>query len=226
MRLADPTLNTGLEGGASMDKFDFKKAYPELYAPKSGDFALVAVPPLQYLALDGRGDPNTSAEYVEALECLYPTAYALKFASKNELERDFTVGPLEGQWRADDMEAFTRGDKAAWEWTMLIAQPPWITAELMEDALAAVRKKKHLPGLERVRLLPLGEGTAVQILYIGSYSAEGPVLERLHHQWMPAHGLTFNGDHHEVYLSDPRRTATEKLRTVLRQPVRPLQPSD
>ena len=209
-----------------MDKFDFKKTYPELYAPKAGDFALVEVPPLQYLAYDGHGDPNTSSEYVGALECLYPTAYALKFASKKNLDRDFTVGPLEGQWRAADMTAFTRGDKAAWDWTMLVAQPPWITPELVADALAAVQKKKQLPGLDRVRLLTLEEGTAVQILYIGAYDAEGPVLERLHHQWLPAHGLTFNGDHHEVYLSDPRRTATEKLRTVLRQPVRPIQPAD
>lgn len=209
-----------------MEKFDFKKAYPELYAPKSGDFALVEVPPLLYLAYDGSGDPNTSSEYVGALECLYPTAYALKFTSKNDLGRDFTVGPLEGQWRADDMEAFARGDKASWEWTMLVAQPPWITQDLLQDALAAVQKKKHPPGLDLVRLVTLEEGTAVQILHIGSYDAEGPVLERMHHQWLPAHSLTFNGDHHEVYLSDPRRTAPEKLRTVLRQPVRPLQPTD
>lgn len=209
-----------------MDKFDFKKTYPELYAPKAGDFALVEVPPLQYLAYDGHGDPNTSSEYVGALECLYPTAYALKFASKKNLGRDFTVGPLEGQWRAADMTAFTRGDKAAWDWTMLVAQPPWITQDLVLAAVDAVRKKKNPPGLDKVCLRTLAEGTSVQILYFGSYDAEGPVLQRLHRQWMPAHGLTFNGDHHEIYLSDPRRTAPEKLRTVLRQPVRPLGPSD
>lgn len=209
-----------------MEKFEFKKAYPELYAPKAGDFSLVDVPPLQYLAYDGHGDPNTSAEYVQALECLYPVAYAVKFASKNELGRDFTVGPLEGQWRAADMDAFVRGEKDAWDWTMLVAQPDWITEDHIQTALAAVRKKKGLPGLDRLRLEQIREGTSVQILYIGSYDAEGPVLERMHRQWMPAHRLTFNGDHHEVYLSDPRRTAPEKLRTVLRQPVRPLQPSD
>lgn len=209
-----------------MEKFEFKKAYPELYAPKAGDFTLVDVPPLQYLAYDGHGDPNTSAEYVHALECLYPTAYALKFASKKELGRDFTVGPLEGQWRAADMESFLRGAKDEWDWTMLVAQPAWITEDQVHAAVTAVgKKKKGLPGLDRLRLLPLEEGTSVQILYIGSYDAEGPVLERMHHSWMPAHGLTFGGDHHEVYLSDPRRTAPEKLRTVLRQPVRPVQPS-
>ena len=208
-----------------MEKFEFKKAYPELYAPKPGDFSMVQVPRLQYLAYDGQGDPNTSAEYVHALECLYPAAYTLKFASKKELGRDFTVGPLEGLWRADDMDAFTRGEKDSWDWTMLVAQPDWITEDMVRAAVATVQKKKALSGLERIRLLPLEEGSSVQILYIGAYDAEGPVLHRLHHQWMPAHGLTFNGDHHEVYLSDPRRTATEKLRTVLRQPVRPLGPS-
>ncbi|MCC9197112.1 GyrI-like domain-containing protein [Arthrobacter sp. zg-Y820] len=210
----------------TVEKFEFRKAYPELYAPKAGDFVLVEVPPLQYLAYDGSGDPNTSEEYVSALECLYPTAYAVKFASKKDLDRDFTVGPLEGQWRADDMEAFTRGAKDEWDWTMLVAQPAWITRDMVRAAVTAVQQKKGLPGLDRLRLVTLDEGTSVQILYIGAYDAEGPVLERLHHQWMPAHGLTFNGDHHEVYLSDPRRTAAEKLRTVLRQPVRPLQPSD
>ncbi len=202
-------------------KFEFKKAYPELYAPGAGDFVLVEVPALQYLAIDGHGDPNTSREYQEALECLYPTAYTVKFASKKDLGRDFTVGPLEGLWRAADMDAFIRGDKNSWEWTMLVAQPPWITRDLVDAALGAVAKKKDPPGLDRVRLMTLEEGTSAQILYIGAYDAEGPVLERLHHQWMPAHALTFNGDHHEIYLSDPRRTAVHKLRTVLRQPVRP-----
>ena len=205
----------------TVEKFEFRKAYPELYAPGSGDFMLVQVPPLQFLACDGHGDPNTSAEYSGALACLYPVAYTLKFASKKDLGRDFTVAPLEGLWRADDMDAFTRREKDTWDWTMLLAQPEWITGDMVQTAVTAVRNKKGLPGLERLRLFRLEEGTAVQILHRGPYDDEGPVLERMHHQWMPAHGLTFNGDHHEVYLSDPRRTAPEKLRTVLRQPVRP-----
>ena len=204
-----------------MEKFEFGKAYPELYAPKARDFVLVQVPPLQFLAWDGHGDPNTSAEYADALACLYPVAYTLKFASKKDLGRDFTVAPLEGQWRAQDMDAFTRREKDTWDWTMLLAQPDWITAAMVQEAVTAVRAKKGLPGLERLRLLRLEEGQAVQILHLGPYDDEGPVLQRLHHEWMPAHGLTFNGDHHEVYLNDPRRTAAAKLRTVLRQPVRP-----
>ena len=203
-----------------MEKFDLKRSYPELYSPGVGDFTLVDVPIMHYLAVDGHGDPNTSPEYTRALECLYPVAYSLKFASKDELEADFTVGPLEGLWRAEDPEAFTRRDKSAWDWTMLIAQPEWITPEMVEAAVAAVAAKKTVPGLEDVRLLTLTEGLAAQILFVGPYDAEGPVLARLHGSWMPGHHLTFNGDHHEVYLSDPRRAAPEKLRTVLRQPVR------
>ncbi|MCC3289391.1 MULTISPECIES: GyrI-like domain-containing protein [unclassified Arthrobacter] len=203
-----------------MEKFDLKRSYPELYSPGGRDFTLVDVPIMHYLAVDGHGDPNTSPEYTRALECLYPVAYSLKFASKDELEADFTVGPLEGLWRAEDPAAFVRRDKSAWDWTMLIAQPEWITPEMVDAAVASVAAKKKVPGLEDVRLLTLTEGLAAQILFVGPYDAEGPVLARLHDSWMPERGLTFNGDHHEVYLSDPRRAAPEKLRTVLRQPVR------
>ncbi len=205
-----------------MDKFDFRKSYPELYSPGSGDFTLVQVPPMQYLAMDGHGNPNTSPEYAAALECLYPVAYALKFRSKNELVQDFTVPPLEGLWRAEDMDAFARGDKDSWDWTLLIAQPEWITAEMVQEAVTEVSAKKDLPALDRVRLLPLREGLCAQILFVGPYDDEAPVLHRLHHTWMPGHELEFNGEHHEIYLNDPRRTAPEKLRTVLRQPVRPV----
>lgn len=204
-----------------MDKYDIKAAHKALYSPSPTDFSTVDVPRMQYLAVDGRGDPNSSAEYAAALEALYPVAYAVKFASKNALGRDFVVGPLEGLWRAEDMTAFTRGDRNAWEWTLLISQPDWITAEMIPDAVTAVTAKgKGGEAVERVRLLTLDEGRSVQILHIGPYAAEAPTLARLHDECMPANGLTFNGDHHEIYLSDVRRTAPEKLRTVLRQPVR------
>ncbi|GGE96026.1 GyrI-like domain-containing protein [Mycetocola zhadangensis] len=205
-----------------MDKYDVKTAHKALYAPSSKDFSVVDVPELQYLAIDGHGDPNTSPEYTEALETLYPVAYSLKFESKKALGRDFVVGPLEGLWRADDMTAFTRREKDTWDWTMLINQPEWITVDMVERAVANVKAKKGVPGAERVRLLTLNEGTTVQILHVGSYDDEAPTLHRLHHEYMPAHRLAFNGDHHEIYLSDPRRTAPAKLKTVLRQPVRPL----
>jgi hypothetical protein len=206
--------------GTPGEKYDVKRERRELYAASARDFTIIDVPPMTYLAVDGRGDPNTAPAYAEAVEALFGVAYAVKFRSKQQLGRDFVVAPLEGLWRADDPEAFTTRDKGAWSWTMLIAQPDWIDEAMVADAVAAVRAKGDRAPLDRVRLRGLREGRAVQILHVGSYDDEAPTLARLHHEWMPQHGLTFNGDHHEVYLSDARRTAPERLRTILRQPVR------
>ena len=203
------------------EKYDVKRAYRELSAPSARDFAMVDVPLMRYLAVDGHGDPNTAPAYGEALEALFPVAYALKFRSK-QAGRDFAVAPLEGLWRADDPAAFVARDKAAWSWTMLIAQPDWIDDALVAEAVAAVRAKGDRPALGLVHLRELHEGPSAQILHVGPYDDEAPTLARLHGEWMPQHGLTFAGDHHEIYLSDARRTAPEKLRTILRQPVRPI----
>jgi len=204
-----------------MTRYDIKSARRELYTATHA-FETVDVPELRFLAVEGQGDPNTAPEFTAAIEALYATSYTLKFASKNELGRDFAVAPLEGLWRAADVEAFTRGDKSSWEWTVLIAQPDWVTESEIERATETVRGKKNLPSVGQIRLLVRTEGRSVQILHVGSYDDEAPTLARLHHEYMPEHGLTFNGDHHEIYLSDPRRTAPERLRTILRQPVRPL----
>lgn len=211
----------GAGAGPGAVKFDVKLAHRDLYAPPRRDFVEVDVPPLQYLAVDGSGDPNTNSAYTEAIEALYGVAYAAKFRSKRELGRDFVVAPLEGRWRADDPATFVTGDKSAWRWTMLIHQPDWIDDAVVVAAVEQVRAKRPSPALDALRLLRLHEGRSVQILHVGSYDDEAPTLARLHDEWMPAHGLTFNGDHHEIYLSDARRTAPEKLKTVLRQPVRP-----
>lgn len=209
----------------STEKYDVKRAYRELYAPSAREFTLVDVPPMRYLAVDGHGDPNTAAAYAEAVEALFSVAYAVKFRSRRELGRDFVVAPLEGLWRADDPAAFIARDKSAWDWTLLIAQPDWIDEALVAEAVAAARAKGDRPALALVRLRDLHEGPSAQILHIGSYDDETPTLARLHDEWMPQHGLTFAGDHHEIYLSDARRTAPEKLRTVLRQPVRSAHPT-
>ncbi|TDP96083.1 hypothetical protein EV186_10463 [Labedaea rhizosphaerae] len=204
-----------------MDKYDVKKAHRQLYAPSAKEFAVVDVPEFRYLAVDGQGDPNTSAAYAQAIEALYGVAYTLKFASKRTLDRDFVVGPLEGLWRADDPAVFLSRDKQAWEWTMLISQPTWITEEMVRSAIDDVAKKKAPPAIDAVRLHTMTEGTSVQILHVGSYDDETPTLDRLHNQYLPEHGLAFNGDHHEIYLSDARRTPPAKLKTILRQPVKP-----
>ena len=205
-----------------VDKYDIKKAHSELYSPPSKEFTVVDVPEFRYIAVDGTGNPNTSLAYANAIEALYGVAYALKFASKKTLGLDFVVGPLEGLWRADDPTAFITRHKDTWEWTMMISQPDWVTEDMVRTSIDNVSKKKDNPALAEIRLLTLVEGTCVQIQHIGSYDDETPTLDRLHNHYLPENGLTFNGDHHEIYLSDARRTAPTQLKTILRQPVKPV----
>lgn len=203
-----------------MDKVDFKKALQHLYNPSSRDFSVIEVPEMQFLMVDGHGDPNTEPAYQEAVEVLYGVAYKLKFTSKQRLEKDYTVPPLEGLWWAADMDTFTVNlDKSAWDWTMMIMQPEWITPELFAQAVAEVQKSKALPALSTMRLERYAEGLSVQIMHIGSYDDEAPTLARLHREFIPQNGYVEAGKHHEIYLGDPRKTAPEKLKTVLRQPV-------
>ncbi|MBK6325295.1 MAG: GyrI-like domain-containing protein [Chloroflexi bacterium] len=206
-----------------MDKIDFKRDLKHLYQPPAGQFTLIEVPAMQFLMLDGHGDPNSAPAYQEAVEALYAVAYKLKFASKQQVGRDYTVMPLEGLWWAEDMASFTaRRDKSQWDWTMMIMQPEWVTGKMFAQATAVVAQQKALPALAKLRLEPYHEGQSVQIMHIGSYEDEAPTLHKLHHEFMPANQLAFNGRHHEIYLSDPRRVAPEKLKTVLRQPVHPV----
>lgn len=201
--------------------YDLKRANPALYRPRPGDFHRVEVPELAFLAVDGHGDPNVSPAYADAVEALFTLSYAVRAVARAELGRVHRVGPLEGLWSAADPRVFRAGDKAAWDWTMAVAQPAWITGDLVETALVQARRKGR-PAVEQARFVSWTEGTSVQILHVGPYDAEAPVLARLHDEYLPQHGLTFAGPHHEIYLSDPRRTSPEKLRTVLRQPVTPV----
>ena len=202
-------------------KTDFKKEFKHLYQPSKKDFELLEVPEMQFLMIDGQGDPNTAPAYQEAIETLYPVAYKLKFMSKINLKKDYTVPPLEGLWWADDMESFTvKRNKSQWLWTMMIMVPEWISSDMVELAKAVASEKKDLPALSKMRFERFEEGLSVQIMHIGAYDDEGPVLKRMHSEYLPANNLTFNGKHHEIYLSDPRRVAPEKLKTVLRHPVR------
>jgi hypothetical protein len=203
-----------------MSKIDFKRTLKALYAPSSKSFSIVDVPPMQFLMIDGYGDPNTASAYQEAVEALYAVAYGCKFVSKRELDRDYVVPPLEGLWWAEDVQAFTSRDKGSWDWTMMIMQPEWVTEAMVGAALARAKESKDLPALAELRLEPYHEGLSVQILHLGSYDDEAPAIARMHNEFMPAQGLVSAGKHHEIYLSDPRRVAPEKLKTVLRQPVR------
>jgi len=203
----------------SSGTYDVKKERKDLYAPRRDRFEIVEVPELVFLMIDGHGDPNTSPAYREAIEALYPLSYAVRAEAKVSSGRVHTVAPLEGLWSAADWNAFRTRDKAAWDWTMMIAQPDWITPELVERARGAVARKKPLPALDLIRFERFAEGRSVQILYVGAYDDEGPTLERLHGEFLPAHGLVPSGRHHEIYLSDPRRTEPGRLKTILRQPV-------
>ena len=201
------------------DKVDLKKSL-DAYRAKVGQFRVLDVPDLQYLMIDGHGNPNTSPVFAEAVETLYPVAYALKFASKRGLGRDFVVMPLEGQWWADDMDSFTAArDKSRWDWTLMIMQPDWIDGDLFAAAVEQVRAKSRPPRLDGLRLEPLSEGRCVQTLHVGAFDDEADVLARMHDEFIPGNGLHMVGKHHEIYLSDTRRVAPEKQRTILRQPV-------
>lgn len=200
-------------------KTDFKRTL-DCYRARSGEFRVVDVPPLQYLRVHGRGDPNTAPEYADAVSALYPVAYRIKFASKQQLGRDYVVPPLEALWWAPDMDVFTSArDKSRWEWTVLLMTPEWITGEMFHAAVAAVAAKNGLAALDRVGMGTVHEGLCVQTLHVGSYDDEAGVLATLHEQFIPTAGLQMTGRHHEIYLSDPRRVEPSKLRTILRQPV-------
>lgn len=200
-------------------RIDLKNERKDLYRPGAKEFVEVVVPPMTYLAVDGHGDPNTSPAYAQAVELLFTTAYSVRAAFKARTGDDFVVGPLEGLWSCKDPTAFTARQKYAWDWTMLIPLPTQVGAGDVEAGRVAAREKK--PGLphDGLRIVEIDEGRSLQILHVGSYDDEGPTLERLHSEVMPRLGVTFNGPHHEIYLGDPRRSAPEKLRTVLRQPV-------
>ena len=200
-----------------MVKTDFRKSLKNLYAPGK-EFALVEVPKMQFVKFDGKGDPNTAASYREGLQWVYSVSYALKFGAK-KLGNDYVVPPLESLWFADDMSAFVTGARDEWRWTQMIMAPDWINAKMFAAALAEASKKLGAPP-PSLRFEAFDEGLSAQILFIGPYADEAPVIAQLHKEYLPENGLTENGLHHEIYLSDPRKTAPAKLKTIIRQPVR------
>jgi hypothetical protein len=208
-----------------MTKIDFKKELKPLYGTTAKQFEIVDVPQMNFLMIDGHGNPNTAPAYQDALESLYAVAYKLKFMSKKGLEKDYVVPPLEGLWWAADMQAFTSGDKDDWDWSMMIMQPGWITTAMFEESRVLVKKAKNPRAISKLRLEHYHEGLSVQILHVGSYDDEAPTIAKLHQQFMPENNLSASGKHHEIYLSDPRRVQPEKLKTILRQPVNRVDPS-
>jgi hypothetical protein len=202
----------------SAEKVDYKKRFKALYSVPTGTPVVVDVPSMNFLMIDGVGDPNTAPAFGAAVEALYGVAYALKFMiKKSAAPVDYGVMPLEGLWWADDMAAFRAGNRAAWRWTAMIMQPERVGAAEFAEALAATRRKKPTPALELLRFEAFAEGRAAHVLHVGPFATEPPTIERLH-AFIAAEGGRLAGKHHEIYLSDMRRTAPEKLRTIIRQP--------
>jgi hypothetical protein len=201
-----------------MDKIDFKRELKHLYRPPAREVVLVDVPALRYLMIDGTGDPNTTPAYAEAVEALFSVSYTAKFmVKKGAGQVDYAVMPLEGLWWADDLSAFESNDRSQWRWTMMVNQPDVVGDDVLHAALAEVKRKKGLAAVDRLRLESFTEGPCAQVLHIGPFSEEGPTIQRLH-DFIQARG-TLAGKHHEIYLSDIRRAAPDKWKTVIRQPM-------
>jgi hypothetical protein len=200
-----------------MEKIDLKKDLKHLYQPSSKVVAQVNVPTMNYLMIDGEGDPNTSQTYADAVETLFMVSYVVKFKVKKTAAIDYTVMPLEGLWWTDDMSRFTVEDKSNWKWTMLILQPDFVARETIESAIGELKKKKNPNVIAKVRFEAFSEGKCAQILHVGPFSEEGPTIAKVH-QYIDSSGK-LTGKHHEIYLSDIRKANPAKWKTIIRQPM-------
>lgn len=200
-------------------KLDLKKELKGLYKASAKQVSIVTAPRLKIISITGKGDPNTSLDFKNAIHALFPVAYNIKFACKKS-GNDYTVMPLEGLWWSENMQDFLTGNKDNWQWKIFIVQPDFVTEKDFNNSVDKISGKKDLPALRKIKFEILNEGPAAQILHIGPFSEEGPTIEKLH-AFIKENGYSFNGlkqKHHEIYLSDMRRTAPEKLKTIIRQP--------
>jgi len=200
-----------------MKKIDYKKKLKHLYGPSSKKIVIVEVPPMNYFMVDGEGGPAAES-YQQAIEALYGLSFTVKFDVKKGVGLDYTVMPLEGLWWAKDITAFSADRKDEWLWKMMIMQPDYVTAKHVNAATKQLREKKNPLALDKIRFESYHEGLSVQILHIGPYDDEGPTIAQMH-KFIDENGYQLHMKHHEIYLSDPRRSKPEKLKTVLRQPV-------
>ena len=201
-----------------MKKVDLKKKYKPFYSERKGSMSIVEVPEFKYLQCNGQGNPNTSADYQNAIEALYALSYKIKFAIRESKDVDYGVMPLECLWWMDDMNEFSRDRIDEWKWSAMIMQPNFITKEIVEAACQEVSKKKQLPYLDKIELVDFCDGLSAQIMHIGSYADEAPTIDKLH-KYIAGNGFERHGKHREIYLNDPRRTAPENLKTIIRQPI-------
>jgi hypothetical protein len=203
-----------------MKKIDYKKEWKHLYLPSLKTISEVDVPDMNFVMIDGQGDPNKTSDFQEAIGVLFAVSYTLKFMiKKSDKAIDYGVMPLEGLWWTDDMNDFSMDNKDIWKWTLMIRQPDFIKEADVVQALDEVRKKKDQHALPAVRFQTYRERRAAQIMHIGPFSEEGPTIERLH-KYILGNGYELAGKHHEIYLSDIRRAAPQKWKTIIRQPVK------
>ena len=206
-----------------MEKIDYKKKYKEFYNPSAKKVSFVTVPKFKFLMVDGKGSPGESEDFKNAIESIFPVTYKIMFLNKKvNPDKDYKIMPLEGLWWADDMDDFVRGNRDNWIFTLMIMQPDFISQDLFAEALAEVKKKKVLNSLAKLRLEEYEEGLCAQLMHIGPFSEEGPNIQRIHDE-ITARDRKFDGHllkHHEIYLSDFRKTDPLKLKTILRQPYR------
>jgi hypothetical protein len=194
-----------------------KTVYKDQYTANKKDFKIIDIPPMNFLMLDGKGNPNTTPAYKSAVETLYAVSYALKMAIKKEEGIDYAVMPLEGLWWSENLSKFSLDTKEDWLWTMMIMQPEYVTQDWITRIIPEVTKKKNLPAIAKLRFESYHEGPSVQIMHTGPYEDEAPTIAEMHafiaeNNWKPS------GKHHEIYFNDPNRTAPERLKTLLRQP--------
>ncbi len=211
-----------------MDKLDYKKQFKELYQPPVKPM-IINVPEMVFIAVEGNGDPNTCAEYKEALEILYGLSFTIKMSKMNGTQPEgyfeYVVPPLEGLWYADGVsfDGLNVTDKSKFRWISMIRQPEFVTEEVFETAKAALHKKKPQLDVSKVKLMKYDEGLCVQIMHKGAYDDEPASIMQMK-RFIAENGYAEDFSdgryHHEIYLSDPRKCAAEKLRTVIRHPVR------
>ncbi len=200
-----------------MKTIDLKKTLKPFYAASASKPALLDIPAMNALMVDGQGSPEAPA-YQEAVGSLYSVAYTLKFAFKKSKAIDYPVMALESLWWAEDISDFIEGRTQNWKWTALIILPDVVTKKDVAAAVAAVKAKAKFPRFPLVRFEKLKEGKAGQILHVGPYSEVGRTIERLH-TFIEESGYKLRGKHHEIYMNDPRRVAPEKLKTIIRHPI-------
>ncbi len=201
-----------------MKKIDLKKEFKQFYSAKAGKPEIVTVPAMNFFMIDGLGDPNTARSFTEAVGTLYTISYGLKFKYKKEKDIDYGVMPLQGLWWAVNMDNFVKGNKDLWRWTVMIAQPDFIAQNEADVMVESVKKKSKFERFPVVRFEKFNEGLSAQILHVGPYSSEKPTITQLH-EFIKNNGYSLTGKHHEIYLGDPRKSAPEKLKTIIRQPI-------